>query len=98
MKKLTYSKTNQHREQFINDMVLAGLAPEAQRVYLDAIDSVVRHYWQDPAMLTEQQVQDYIIERLKNDLPKGTYKVIRYALRFFFINTLGRDWTLFKKK
>ena len=29
---------------------------------------------------------------------KGTFKVMHFALRFFFRETLGRDWDLFKKK
>ena len=86
------------KAQFLKDMELAGLAATSRRTYLDAVEQVVRYYWCGPNELTEQQVTDYLLERHRHNLPKGSFKVLRFALRFFFGQTLGRDWHLFKKK
>jgi hypothetical protein len=92
------AESNALKAQFLKDMELAGLAATSRRTYLDAVEQVVRYYWCGPNELTEQQVTDYLLERHRHNLPKGSFKVLRFALRFFFGQTLGRDWHLFKKK
>ena len=84
--------------QFITGMELAGMAPPSRKRYLFAVERLIRHYWCSPAELTEQQVHDYMLERHRQNPAKGTFKVIHFALRLFFRETLGRDWHLFKKK
>jgi len=39
-----------------------------------------------------------MLERHRQDPAKTTFKVMHFALRLFFRETLGRDWNLFKKK
>ena len=92
------AEANIFKGQFLKDMELAGLAATSRRTYLDAVEQVVRYYWCGPNELTEQQVTDYLLERHRHNLPKGSFKVLRFALRFFFGQTMGRDWHLFKKK
>ena len=89
---------NSLKAQFLSDMELAGLASESRRTYLDAVEQLIRYYWCSPADLTESQVNHYLLERHRQNPAKGTFKVMRFALRFFFQQTLGRDWHLFKKK
>jgi len=84
--------------QFLTDMELAGLASESRRTYLDAVEQLIRYYWCSPAELTEQQVNQYLLERHRCNPSKGTFKVLRFSLRFLFGETLGQDWHLFKKK
>ena len=84
--------------QFLKDMELAGMVRPTRVRYLYAVEHLVKHYWCSPAELSEQQVNDYLLERHRQDPAKGTFKVIHFGLRFFFRETLGRDWNLFKKK
>jgi len=90
--------TNQFKAQFLADMELAGMVAKSRKAYLDSVEQLLRYYWCSPAELTEQQVSQYLLERHRCNLAKGTFKVMKFALRFFFIETLGRDWLLFKKK
>ena len=89
---------NQLKVQFLTDMELAGLARSSRRTYLDAVERLIKYYWCSPAELTEQQASNYILELHRQNPPVGTFRVMRFALRFFFQVTLGRDWHLFKKK
>jgi hypothetical protein len=89
---------NSLKAQFLKDMELAGLASASRRTYLDAVEQLIKYYWCSPADLTESQVNDYLLERHRQNPAKGTFKVMRFALRFFFQETVGRDWHLFKKK
>jgi len=84
--------------QFMTDMELAGMVDQSRKRYLFAVERLIRHYWCSPAELTEQQVHDYMLERHRQDPAKGTFRVMHFGLRFFFRETLGRDWNLFKKK
>ena len=84
--------------QFMTDMELAGMALISRKRYLFAVERLIKHYWRSPAELTEQQVHDYLLERHRQNPAKSTFKVMYFALRFFFRETLGRDWNLFKKK
>jgi hypothetical protein len=84
--------------QFITDMELAGMGAASRNRYLFVVERLIRHYWRSPAELTEQQVHDYMLERHRQAPAKGTFRLIHYGLRFFFRETLGRDWKLFKKK
>jgi integrase/recombinase XerD len=97
-KSVSIANINQLKAQFLTDMELAGLAPASRRTYLDAVEQLIKHYWCSPAELTEAQVNQYLLDRHRRNPAKGTFKVIRFALRFFFQQTLGRDWHLFKKK
>jgi len=83
--------------QFMTDMELAGMALISRKRYLFAVERLIKHYWRSPAELTEQQVHDYLLERHREDPAKSTFKVMYFALRFFFRETLDRDWKLLKK-
>jgi hypothetical protein len=89
---------NPLKAQFLSDMELAGLASASRRTYLDAVEQLIKYYWCSPAELTESQVNHYLLERHRKNPAKGTFKVMRFALRFFFQQTRGCDWHLFKKK
>ena len=97
-KPVSIANINQLKAQFLTDMELAGLAPASRRTYLGAVEQLIRFYWCSPADLTEAQVNQYLLARHRRDPAKGTFKVIRFALRFFFQQTLECDWHLFKKK
>ncbi len=97
-KPVSIANINHLKAQFLTDMELAGLASASRRTYLDAVEQLLKYTWCSPAELTESQVSHYLLERHRQNPAKGTFKVIRFALRFFFQQTLGCDWHLFKKK
>jgi hypothetical protein len=86
------------RTRMIEDMKLAGLSATTQHVYQDAVTSLVKHYGKrSPDLLTEEEVRRYLLDvREKN--ARGRFKVSHYGIQFFYRNTLGKDWPLFKKR
>ena len=92
------TSVNALKSKFITDMELAGLARTSRTIYLSAVERLIKHFWCSPAELTEQQVFAYILEYHRQNPPIGTFNSMRYALRFFFQQTLGYNWQLFKKK
>ena len=86
------------KQQVIADLQMAGLAPGTQKVYLDQIVQFANRTQTRPQDATETQVAEYLRGRIQEGVCQGTIRPIRAALQFVFLNTLGRDWRLFKKK
>lgn len=89
--------SNEIREQFVRDMQVAGLASGTQAQYLSSADLFFKWSWLSPESVTEQDVQTFLIGLRDRDVARETFRGYRYALEFLFVNTLGRDWPLFKK-
>lgn len=85
------------REQFIKDMQVAGLADATQQRYLKNVDLFFKAVWRNPEEVTEAMVQDFIVSVRNRDVAKETFRGYHYALKFFFVNSLRRDWPLLKK-
>jgi hypothetical protein len=86
------------KKRFIEDMELAGLTSESMRTYLDAVEQLIRFYWCCPELITERQIEQYLLEKQRCKTPAGSFKVTRFAIRFLYTQTLGKDFHLFKKK
>ncbi|MBV9725821.1 MAG: phage integrase N-terminal SAM-like domain-containing protein, partial [Gammaproteobacteria bacterium] len=69
-----------------------------QRIYTTAVRQLAAHYKRSPDQLTEQQVRSYLLELRERGAARGTFKTSQYGLRFFFRNTLRRNWGLFGEK
>jgi hypothetical protein len=92
------TKISPLRQRFIDDMNLAGLAAGTQAHYISVILKFVRHCGNTPPQfLTEQQVEQYINERLAT-VARGTFQSEFAALKALFYRTLGREWNIFTKK
>jgi len=87
------------RNRMIQDMKLAGLVEGTRREYLRAVHQLAAYYMVSPDRLSERQVQDYILY-VRDDLgvAKGTFAPLVAGLKFFYVNTLGYEWSLLSKK
>lgn len=85
------------RDQFVRDMQVGGLAPGTQTRYLSSVNGFFRDTWLEPTSVSERDVQDFLIALRRQGRARETFRGYRYALQFLFVNTLGRDWALFKK-
>ena len=90
--------TNTIRDQFVVDMQVAGLAAGSQERYLGCVNTFLKETWLAPDAVTEHDVQQFLILLRDRDVAGETFRGYRFALAFFFGNTLRRDWPLFKKK
>ena len=85
------------KQQFIQDLKMAGLAPATQELYLRAVLRFVRRTKIRPQDATEGQVADYLREQIQRGLGQGAIRPTKCGLQFIFENTLGRQWPVFKK-
>jgi len=84
------------RQKMIQGMTLAGISEASQKIYIGNVRTFLRHVRTDPEQVTEQQLTDYFVLRLKS--PLGTFVTHRAALFRLFRDTLQRPWSLFQKK
>jgi hypothetical protein len=85
------------RARMIEDMKLAGLAATTQEIYLQAVRSLAKHYNRSPELLAEEEVRRYLLDVGERNA-RGSFKTSHYGIQFFYRNTLGQDWALFKKR
>jgi hypothetical protein len=85
------------KQQLIEDLQMAGLAPATRKLYLALIVRFVNRTRIRPQDATEAQVAEYLRGLIRQGQCQGTIGPVRSALQFVFQNTLGRQWGLFKK-
>src|SRR3977135_1480810 len=85
------------RARMIEDMKLAGLAATTQEIYLQAVRALAKHYNGSPELLAEEEVRRYLLD-VRERNARGSFKTSHYGIQFFYRNTLGLDWALFKKR
>lgn len=90
--------TNTIKDQFVSDMQVAGLVAGSQERYLGCVNAFFRETWLAPDAATERDVQQFLISLRDKGVAGETFRGYRFALAFFFEQTMRRDWPLFKKK
>jgi site-specific recombinase XerD len=79
------------RRRLIDDMTLRNLAPKTIEAYVRYVKYLADHFGRSPALLTSEQVRDYLLYLLhERRVSLDYYKGNRAALRFFYEITLGR--------
>src|SRR6202008_989105 len=74
-----------------------GVPPTTQEIYLQAVRSLAKHYNRSPELLAEEEVRRYLLD-VRERNARGSFKTSHYGIQFFYRNTLGQDWALFKKR
>lgn len=84
------------RARMIEDMKLAGLAARTQEVYIQAVCGLAKYYKKSPELLDEEEVRRYLLD-VRDRAARGSFKTCHYGIQFFYRDTLGKGWGLFKK-
>ena len=78
------------RQRFLDDMILHGLAPTTQTVYVNAVRQLAAHYGRSPDELSEQQLRDYFTYLIKQrKIASSTLRTQIFAIKFFYEKTLA---------
>jgi hypothetical protein len=86
------------RLQMMEDMRVAGLAAGTQRIYLDGVRRLAKHYRRAPDKLSEAEVRAYLLGLRDRGVALGTFKTNHGGIQFLYRRTLERDWKLFGGK
>jgi len=79
------------RQRMIDAMVLRGFAARTQETYLCAVGQMARHHHLSPELLTDEQVQAYLLYLLQErHRSRSTVNITSCALRFLVCDVLGQ--------
>lgn len=81
-------------DRMTRDMQLRRLSERTQASYLHGMRGLAKHYKRSPDLLTDREVQDYILYMLnERKLAWSTCNIRVSAMKFFYGTTLGRTST-----
>lgn len=84
------------RERMSEDMRLRDFRPKTQAAYLLAVRQFMDWAKRGPEVLGDDDVRAYFLHlREGKKLAPSTINVAVHAIRFFFIHTMQRDWSIF---
>ena len=85
------------RQRMIEDMQLRGFSPKTQEAYLRQVRQLVERCNKSPEKIMEEDLRDYFLY-LKNEkrAARSTCTQALSAIKFFFEQTLKREWKTFK--
>ena len=79
------------RQRMIDAMVLRGFRPRTQVSYLRAVSQVARHYHRSPELITDQEMQAYLLHLVRDrQLARTSVNQASSALRFLVCEVLGQ--------
>jgi integrase/recombinase XerD len=85
------------RERMSEDLRLRDLRPRTQEGYLLATRQFVEWAGAEPEVLTDEHVRRYFLYlREERKLAPSSINIAMYAVRFFCVHTLQRDWKVFE--
>src|ERR1043165_6792380 len=85
------------RTRFIEDMQLHGYSPKTQSCYVGAVCGLAKHYHKSPDQISEEELRRYFLHlTLEKKVARATATIALCGIKFFFQNTVRRDWTSLK--
>ena len=83
------------RQRVLEDMQIRNLSVNTQRSYVEQISRFARHFSQSPLALGPEEIRTYQVY-LTNEkkLAPGSIAIAVAALRFLYIVTLKKDWSV----
>ena len=83
-------------ERSTKALQLAGLAKSSQESYTRMVRMLVDFYRKTPDLVSEEELQDYLLHRRNVDKwSSATLRISYSALKFFFEKVLQREWHIF---
>ena len=83
------------RQRMLDDMRVRNLAPQTRTSYLEHVARFARHFHTSPEALGPDDIRTYqVYLTTEKQLAPSTIGVSVAALRFLYIVTLKKDWTI----
>ena len=82
------------RKRMTEDLQLRGMGEQTQKMYVRAVRQLSEHYSKSPDKITEEELRDYFLytKNIKK-WSRSTSTIAICGIKFFYENTLKRDWT-----
>ena len=83
------------RARMIQEMRLRNLSPRTIETYVERVAGFARHFGSSPERLGPEEVRSYLLHLVQErQVSWSYYNQALCALRFFYRQTLGREWVV----
>ena len=83
-------------EQMVRKLQINGKSERTQEAYTRAVRQLTEYYKTDPALITEDQLEEYFLyRRNESKWASKTLRLCYYGIRFYYRFVLNSDWNLF---
>ena len=83
------------RDRFERDLQIRGFSPNTVNQYMYCVRNLVKHFMRPPDELTVDDINDFQLHLTKErKVAWGTFNIYVFAMRFFFLQTLKKDWDI----
>jgi integrase/recombinase XerD len=84
------------RKRMIECLQLRGLSERTQEAYTRAVRQLAEHYHKSPDLITAEELRQYFLHIINvKHYSRNTTTIALCGIRFFFEQTLNRNWSLF---
>ena len=84
---------NDWYQRMVDTLQLNGKGERTQQAYARSVRMLCEFYGKTPDLLTEQELQEYFLQRKNvNHWAPKTMRICYCGIRFFYINVLERNW------
>jgi integrase/recombinase XerD len=82
------------REQYREDLQLAGLSPRTEEAYTGAVVKLASHFKKSPDIITVEELREYFLYlRNVEAVSRSSATIALCAIKFLWQKTLSRSWT-----
>jgi integrase/recombinase XerD len=84
---------NDWYQRMVDTLQLNGKGERTQQAYTRSVRMLSQFYDQTPDLISEQELQEYFLQRKNvNHWAPKTMRICYCGIRFFYVNVLKRDW------
>ena len=84
---------NDWYQRMVDTLQLNGKGERTQQAYTRSVRMLSRFYEKTPDLVSEQELQDYFLQRKNvNHWSPKTMRICYCGIRFFYVNVLERNW------
>ena len=82
------------RDRMVRAMQLRNYSRSTIKTYLSMVRGFVRMFGTSPVHLSQEEVRKYLDSLVERRVSQATVRLTYSALRFLYVNTLQREWSL----
>ncbi|MBU1183499.1 MAG: tyrosine-type recombinase/integrase [Proteobacteria bacterium] len=83
------------RDRFERDLQIRGYAENTVKQYVYCVRNLVKHFMRPPDELSVDDINDFQLHLTKErQVAWATFNIYVFAMRFFFLQTLKKDWEI----
>ena len=83
-------------DQMVRKLQINGKSERTQAAYTRAVHQLKTHYKKDPALINEEELEEYFLyRRNESEWAPKTLRLCYYGIRFYYQFVLNINWNLF---